>query len=198
MNVLIGCEFRGTVRDAFTAKGHNAISCDLLPTESEGPHIQGDIVDVVQSDYWDLFICHPDCTALTVAGNGTYGRNKPRHGERISAVRWTENLWRLGKKHAKKVCFENPVSVLASMSNLPKAKYIHPWQFGHPEQKKTGLYLHELPPLMPTDNVYEYMITLPRAERERTFFESPGPDRWKRRSKIFQGWADAMADQWNY
>jgi hypothetical protein len=197
MRVLIACEFSGTVRDAFIARGHDAVSCDLLPTEKLGPHYQIDIMELlVKSEMWDLIIAHPDCTTLTVAGNSTYGEGKPRYAERLSACEWTKNLWELCKLKAKRVCFENPVGVLRRLAGMPKPTYVHPWQHGHPEQKKTCLFLHNLDALQPTNNVYEEMMLLPKNQRERLHYLPPSPLRWKIRSTTFPGIANAMADQW--
>ena len=199
MKVLVACEYSGRVRDAFIAAGHDAISCDLLPTDAPGPHHQGDVVEYIQSlayDSLDLIIAHPPCTCLTVAGNSTYGRGMPKHDLRIKEAAWTEDLWRLAKRKANRVCFENPVGVLSTMTNIPKPVFVHPWQFGHKEQKKTGLHLHNLPKLVPTDIVYEEMMKLPKNQRERLHYLPPSPDRWKIRSTTFQGIANAMANQW--
>jgi hypothetical protein len=195
MNVLVLCEFSGTVRDAFIKKGYDAISCDLLPTEVDGPHHQGDVFDML-SDQWDLIIAHPPCTALTVAGNKHYGVGMPKFDVRVSSAAWTQRLWDACLLVSDKVCFENPVGVLGRFTSLPKATYIQPYQFGHLEQKKTGLFLHNLPPLVETDNVYERMMELPKNVRERLLYLPPSADRWKIRSKTFQGIADAMAEQW--
>lgn len=199
MRVLVGCEYSGRVRDAFIARGHDAMSCDLLPTDAPGPHHHGDVVDLLNSKpdgYYDLIIMHPECTKLCVSGNRTYGEGKPKHHLRLESARWTEKLWDLSKKKAKRVAFENPVGVLSSLTSMPKAVYVQPWQFGHMEQKKTGLHLYNLEPLVETNNVYEEMMKLPKNERERLFYLPPSKDRWKIRSTTFQGIADAMADQW--
>lgn len=195
MKVLIGCEYSGVVRDAFIAKGHDAISCDLLPTDNPGPHYQGDIYDKL-NERWDLIIMHPPCTALTVAGNRHYGEGKAKYNERIDSAKWTFDLWEACKKVSHKVCFENPVGVLSRLTKMPKSSYVQPYQFGHLEQKKTGLFLHNLEPLKETDNVYDKMMELPKNKRERIFYLPPSPDRWKIRSTTFQGIADAMAYQW--
>jgi len=195
MKVLIACEYSGTVRDAFISKGHEAISCDLLPTDSPGPHYQGDVYGMLDEE-WDLIIAHPPCTCLTVAGNSTYGEGKPRYKERLDSVKWTVELWNRCKSMSDKVCFENPVGVLQRLGCMPKPNYVQPYQFGHPEQKKTGLMLHGLPPLVETNNVYDHMMTLPKRERERLLYLPPSPDRWKIRSTTFKGIANAMADQW--
>jgi len=195
MNILVACEFSGTVRDAFIARGHDAISCDLLPTESPGPHYQGDVMDILDQQF-DLIIAHPPCTALAVSGNGTYGEGQAKYNDRLKAVEWTVNLWNRCKDSAHAVCFENPVGVLPRLGGMPKPQFIQPYQFGHMEQKKTGLFLHNLPPLFETNNVYGHMMQLPKRDRERMFHLPPGPDRWKIRSTTYQGIADAMADQW--
>jgi len=145
---------------------------------------------------WDLIIIHPTCTALTVAGNSTYGEGKPRYSERLEAVEWTVNLWEACKKSSPKVCLENPVGVLQRLGGMPKPHYVQPYMFGHKEQKKTGLTIYGLEPLKETDNVYEEMMKLPKRERERLHYLPPSPDRWKVRSQTFQGIADAMAEQW--
>jgi len=198
MNVLIGCEYSGIVREAFRKKGHCAYSCDLLPADDESEwHIQNDVIKAItESLPWDLIILHPPCTALTVAGNSTYGKGMPKNDERMKALEWTHTLWRIAKTRANQVALENPVGVLNSIEGMPKAHYVHPWQFGHPEQKKTGLWLHNLPPLKPTNNVYDEMMQLPKNERQRLHYLPPSADRWKIRSTTFQGIADAMAEQW--
>lgn len=199
MRVLVACEYSGRVRDAFLARGHDAMSLDLLPTDAPGPHVVADVVEYIASlpdMSLDIIIAHPPCTALTVAGNKHYGQGMPRHNERIEQAAWTERLWGLCKRKARKVAFENPVGVLSSMTNLPKPCFVHPWQHGHLEQKKTGLHLHNLDPIRPTKNVYAEMMALPRNVRERLHYLPPSPDRWKIRSTTFQGIANAMADQW--
>lgn len=196
MKVLVACEYSGTVRDAFTARGHTAWSCDLLPTDAAwGFHHQGDVYDMLKED-WDLIIAHPPCTALAVSGNAWYGECKPKYSERLASVKWTKELWEACKKRAKRVCFENPVGVLTRLGGLPRPNYVQPHMFGHPEQKKTGLILHNLPPLTATDDVYEEMMLLPDNERQRLHYLPPSPDRWKIRSTTFKGIADAMAEQW--
>jgi len=199
MRVAVLCEYSGRVRDAFLARGHDAYSLDLLPTDVAGPHVQEDVVahlSGLDDEALDLIIAHPPCTCLTVAGNSTYGRGMPKHDMRIREAKWTQDLWHLAKRKSARVCFENPVGVLSSMTDIPKPVFVQPWQFGHKEQKKTGLHLHNLPPLSPTDVVYDEMMLLPRNVRERLHYLPPSPDRWKIRSTTFQGIADAMADQW--
>lgn len=195
MKVLIACEYSGRVRDAFIEKGHNAVSCDLLPTDVEGPHYQGDVFNMLDQE-WDLIIAHPPCTALAVSGNAWYGEGQPKYSERLQAVEWTKKLWERCKQVSPRVCFENPVGVLPRLGGFPKPHYIQPWWFGHPEQKKTGLFLHGLHELVPTKIVKEEMDSLPLNERQRLHYLPPSPDRWKIRSTTFKGIAEAMADQW--
>ena len=194
MKVLIACEYSGTVRDAFIARGHDAMSCDLLPTDKEGPHYQGDVFDLLDQE-WDLIIAHPPCTAMAVSGNAWYGEGQSKYQQRLDAVEWTMTLWDACKKAAPKVCFENPVGVLARLGGMVKAKYVQPYNFGHLEQKKTGLHLHGLEPLEATSNVFDEMMLLPKRERERLHYLPPSPDRWKIRSTTYQGIAEAMAEQ---
>ncbi len=196
MKALILCEYSGTVRDAFIALGHDAISCDLLPTDATGPHYQGDAFDMLRQQ-WDIIIAHPPCTALAVCGNKTYGEGQGRYNERIAAAKWTESLWLACLNCSGKVCFENPVGVLTRLTSMPRAHYIQPYQFGHKEQKKTGLFLYGLEPLTETNNVYAEMMLLPKNERERIFYMPPSPDRWKARSTTYKGIARAMAKQWS-
>ena len=196
MKVLVACEYSGTVRDAFRKLGHNAWSCDLLPTDADPTfHHQGDVYDML-NEQWDLIIAHPPCTALAVSGNAWYGEGKPKYQERLNSVEWTRKLYLRCKCASSKVCFENPVGVLTRLGGLPKPNYVQPHMFGHPEQKKTGLILHNLPPLTATDDVYEEMMLLPDNERQRLHYLPPSPDRWKIRSTTFKGIADAMAEQW--
>ena len=188
MRVLVACEYSGVVRDAFQRKGHQAISCDLLPTDQPGPHIMGDCVPVIVRGDWDLIIMHPPCTALAVSGNRWYGKGMPKHDERLKAVEWTRNLWELAKSNAGAVAMENPVGVLPKMAGMEAAQYIQPWQFGHGETKNTGLWLHNLPPLKPTNIV--------DGRENRVHRLPPTADRWKIRSTTYTGIAEAMAEQW--
>jgi hypothetical protein len=195
-DVLIGCEYSGRVRHAFRARGINAMSVDLLPSDDDSPHhVQGDVTQFLDMP-WQMCIFHPPCTALTVAGNSTYGEGQPKYAERLASVKWTVALWNACKAVSPRVCFENPVGVLPRLGGMPKPSYVQPYQFGHLEQKKTGLFLHNLPPLVATNDVYENMMKLPKNVRERLHYLPPSPDRWKIRSTTFQGIADAMADQW--
>ena len=198
MRVLVGCESSGTVRNAFRALGHKAYSCDILPSDNFSQyHFQMDVMDAIKlRDDWDLIILHPPCTALPVSGNAWYGKDQPKHQERIDSVKWTGELWELAKRHSKAVAMENPVGILGSMAGLKPNQYIQPYQFGHMEQKKTGLWLYNLPELVETDNVREAMMELPIKERQRIHYLPPSTDRWKIRSKTFNGIAAAMAQQW--
>jgi hypothetical protein len=201
MKVLVACEFSGIVRDAFIEKGHDAVSVDLRPSESDkGPHGLEDIMywlSITPDNQYDIIIAHPPCTCLCVSGNATYAAGKPRYEERLKAVLWTDKLWRLCKKKGKSVCFENPKGVLSTLSNLGKpAQYIQPYQFGHTETKYTGLWLWNLERLIETDNVKSEMEELPNKEKHKVWYEGPGRNRAKNRSRFFTGIAKAMADQW--
>lgn len=195
MRVLVACEFSGIVRDAFRARGHDAWSCDLLPCEGDPQwHIQGDVLKVL-GDGWDLIILHPPCTKIALCGNSTYGRGKPRHNERVDAVAWTVALWERTKQVCPKVCMENPKNVMGPVIGK-RTQVIQPFQFGHLERKETWLWLHGLPPLKETANVFQEMMRLPKHQRERIHYMSPRPNRGHERSRFFAGWAKAMAEQW--
>ena len=183
MNVLIACEFSGIVRDAFRRRGHHAWSCDVLPCERDcETHIQDDVRAHLDLD-WDLMIAHPPCTHLAVSGARWF---KDKATEQADAIRFVEMLW---DAPIPRIAIENPVGVLPRLSRLGKAtQYIQPWQFGHGETKKTGLWLKNLPPLEPT-NVVE-------GREGRVWRMPPGPDRWKERSRTYAGVADAMAAAW--
>ena len=182
MRILIACEFSGVVRDAFASKGHDVWSCDLLPTESPGNHIQGDVLEVLH-DGWDLMIAHPPCTHLAVSGARWF---KDKYQEQVEALDFVRQL--LGAP-IPRVALENPISIISSKIRKPD-QIIQPWQFGHPETKATCLWLRELPKLVPT-NVVE-------GRNARVHKEPPGPDRWKNRSRTLRGIAEAMANQWGY
>ncbi len=182
MRVLIACEYSGRVRDAFISLGHYAMSCDLLPSETPGPHYQGD-VDNVLYDGWDLMVCHPPCTHLAVSGARHFAE-KQASGVQQEALRFVQRL--LGAP-IPRIALENPVSIISSRIRKPD-QIIQPWQFGHGETKATCLWLKNLPKLVPTNIV---------AGREaRVHRMPPGPDRWKERSRTYQGIADAMSVQW--
>ena len=180
MRVLVACEFSGTVRDAFAALGHDAWSCDLLPTDKPGNHIQGDVLPVL-SDSWDLMIAHPPCTHLAVSGARWF---KDKQAEQQEAIQF---FMQLAEAPIQRIAIENPVCIMSSRWRKPD-QVIQPWQFGHGETKATCLWLKNLPKLVPT-NIVE-------GREARIHKMSPGPNRWKERSKTFQGIADAMAAQW--
>jgi hypothetical protein len=183
MRVLVACEFSGIVRDAFTAEGHFAVSCDLEESEKPGLHYKGNVFDII--DYkWDLMIAHPPCTHLAVSGmrwfkEGCKGQ-KPLSLQ-IEAIEFVRNLM---NAPIKRICIENPVSIISTKIRKPD----------HPEQKKTCLWLKGLPKLKETNNVYDYMMTLPIKERTRIHWL--GSNHWKERSRTYQGIAAAMAEQW--
>ncbi len=189
MRVLVACEFSGTVRDAFLKLGHDAVSCDLLPTESKGPHLRCDVRGVL-GDGWDLMIAHPPCTHLAVSGARWF---KDKQVEQKAALEFVSTLL---NAPIKMIALENPVSIISSRIRKPD-QIIQPWQFGHPQSKKTCLWLKGLPPLQATK-----VLTLPPSGRWDNQTPSgqnklgPSPDRWKLRSKTFQGIASAMANQW--
>ena len=183
MRVLVACEYSGRVRDAFAARGHDAVSCDLLPTESPGPHYMGPVEDVL-ADGWDLMIAHPPCTHLAVSGARHFAA-KRADGRQQAALAFVQMLM---DAPIERLCIENPVSIISTQIRKPD-QIIQPWQFGHGEVKATCLWLSNLPKLAPTDCV---------AGREpRVHRMAPGPNRWKERSRTFQGVADAMAEQWD-
>ena len=179
MKVLVACEYSGTVRDAFIARGHDAISCDLLPTDQPGPHIQGDVTGLNLADF-DLMIAHPPCTHLAVSGARWFKDKVREQAEALDFVRWLMSAsipWAI----------ENPVSVISSRIRKPD-QIIQPWMFGHGETKTTCLWLNYLPLLAPTNVV--------SGREQRIWKLPPTADRWKLRSTTYQGIADAMADQW--
>jgi len=200
VKVLVGCEYSATVRDAFRARGFEAWSCDLLPTEGDPRwHIQGDVMDAIRADNWDLIILHIPCTAMAVCGNSTYGTGMAKNHERLAAVEWSIAVVGTALRECSCVAVENPASVIfPALRNQLRAdvQYIQPYEFGHMEQKKTGLAIWGLPRLSATNNVYEAMMQLPRHERERVHYMSPGPNRAKERARFYAGFADAMAGQW--
>jgi site-specific DNA-cytosine methylase len=183
MRVLVACEFSGIVRDAFLAQGHEAWSCDLLPTESPIPdrHFIQDALEVAYDSIWDLMIAHPPCTHLAVSGARWF---KDKQAEQAEALEFVRTLL---DAPILRIALENPVSIISSRIRKPD-QIIQPWQFGHGETKATCLWLKNLPPLVPTDIV--------EGRTPRVHHASPGPDRWKERSRTYAGIARAMADQW--
>jgi hypothetical protein len=213
MKVLIMGEYSGTVRDAFIRKGHDAISCDFLPSESDfGPHYQGDVLDILYNGY-DLMVAHPDCTYLTCSAEWAYSdgpyhqKVKPetlvgedRRKARIKAIEFFKKLY-FAPIHKK--CLENPRGIISSKFMKP-TQYIQPYDFGDNASKITGLWLVNLPPLKKTKRITGRFVKykgkiVERWENQTDSGQnrlSPGVDRWKKRAHFYQGWADAMADQW--
>jgi len=218
MKVLVACEFSGVVRDAFAARGHDAWSCDLLPTERPGQHIQSDVLAVL-GDGWDLMVAHPPCTHLAVSGARWFKDKRAEQEEALEFVR------ALLAAPIERIALENPVSVISSRIRKPD-QIVQPWWFGHGESKTTCLWLKNLPRLTPTDIVVpEWAIRADgtthfsakgkrdnpthfmtgrnrvltgeqRKQWERIHREPPSPDRWKNRSRTYPGMAAAMATQW--
>jgi len=197
MKVLVACEYSGTVRDAFIARGHDAWSCDLLPTESDGPHYKENIFgpsSEVLNMGWDLVIAHPPCTYLTVSANKWLKDQPPRKsGTLVGAERREaredaiEFFMRFANLPYAKIAIENPIGCMSTRYRKPD-QVIQPWMFGHGETKATCLWLKGLPALTPTNIV--------DGREQRLHKLSKTADRWKIRSKTYQGIADAMADQW--
>ena len=182
MRVLVACEFSGIVRDAFIARGHDAWSCDLLPSETTGNHHIGDALTVAYyTGPWDLMIAHPPCKHLAVSGARWFKDKLP---EQFAALEFVRALL---SAPVERIALENPISVISSSIRKPD-QIIQPWQFGHGEVKATCLWLKNLPKLVPT-NIVDGRIA-------RVHREPPSPDRWKNRSRTYIGVAKAMADQW--
>lgn len=194
MRVLVACEYSGTVRDAFLSRGHDAMSCDLLPTDVPGPHYKGDVRDVLHLD-WDLMIAHPPCTFLTNSGVRWLYTKEGRWKDLIEAAVFFRELL---EAPIPQIAVENPImhNYAARIIGRPHSQVIQPWMFGHPEQKGTCLWLRRLPKLVPTNNVRDEMNALSVKERNRIAHTAPGPLRWKERSTTYRGIANAMAEQW--
>jgi len=182
VRVLIGCEYSGVVRNAFIRAGHDAISCDLLPTEAPGPHYQGDVRDLF-GECFDLAIFHPPCTHLSVSG-ARHFEAKRADGRQQEAI---DFFLSLARAPIPRIAIENPVCIMSSVWRKPD-QTIQPWMFGHGETKATCLWLKGLPHLVPTNIV--------SGRYPRVHLMPPGPDRWKERSRTYEGVAQAMADQW--
>lgn len=188
----MACEFSGVVRDAFRDRGHDAVSVDLLPTERPGPHVEGDVFDVLRGEVWDLLIAFPPCTYL--ANSGVRWLYEGGRGSTIDRARWAD-MHRaaaffdalLTTPQARRVAIENPIQHRHAELPAPTQR-IQPWQFGHPETKATCLWLRELPLLEPT--------LIVEGRTPRVHYASPGPERWRERSRTLPGIASAMADQW--
>lgn len=180
MRVLVACEFSGVVRDAFSRLGHYAVSCDLLPSEKPGNHIQCDVLEIINRDF-DLMIAHPPCTHLAVSGARWF---KDKQIEQKEAL---EFVIKISNSHIPRICIENPISIISSRIRKPD-QIIQPWQFGCGETKATCLWLKNLPKLVPTDIVEGREAKIHRMP--------PSENRWRERSRTYQGIADAMAEQW--
>lgn len=180
MRVLVACEFSGIVRDAFIAQGHDALSCDFLPSERHGPHFQGDVT-VLLNDEWDLMIAHPPCTYLASSGARWWKDRQREQEEALAFVRL------LLSAPIPRIALENPVSRIATVVRKPD-QIIQPWQFGHDETKATCLWLKNLPLLVPTEIV--------TGRENRIHRMSPSANRWRERSRTFPGIGAAMAAQW--
>jgi hypothetical protein len=197
LRVLIACEFSGKVREAFRKRGHDAYSCDLIPALDGSPyHYQQNVLEVIESKRWDLMVAFPPCDRLLGAGALHWGKWSANPFEQQKAIVF---FMQLALSPIAKVAVENPVGIMSTVWREPDQK-INPWQFGHPEQKKTCIWLRGLEPLKPTNDVYQQMMQLPASVRERVHYESPGIKngltRSQRRAIMFQGIADAMAEQW--
>ena len=192
MKVLVACEYSGTVREAFAKKGHDAWSCDLLPTDiPSDKHIQDDCLKVIASQKWDLIIGHPPCTYLTVSNSKNWAKLQA-NGKQQAAIDFVLAIW---DAECPRICIENPVGALSTRSRMGKpTQYVQHYEFGHAEQKKTGFWLKGLPKLKGTK--YIDVSGLPDKERQRLHWLPPSKDRWKIRSTTFKGIAEAMADQW--
>ena len=180
MKILVACEFSGIVREAFARLGHEAWSCDLLPTERPGNHIQDDVLNHLHKG-WDLMVGHPPCTDLAVSGSRHFVE---KHDKQERALAFFEFLW---NAPIHRICLENPIGIISTQIGKP-TQIIQPWQFGHGETKGTCLWLKNLPPLTPTNLV--------PGREARIHKMPPSKDRWKKRSYTLQGIADAMASQW--
>jgi len=191
MRVLVACEYSGRVRDAFRAIGHDAVSCDLLPTEAPGPHYVGDVRDILR-DGWDIMIAHPPCTHLAVSGARWFHLKQREQAEALDFVRL------LLDAPIPRIALENPVSIISSRIRKPD-QVIQPWQFGHEATKTTCLWLKGLPLLTPTNVVGrgDRHVTKSGRSLPKWYNLPPSPDRWRERSRTFDGIARAMAEQWS-
>jgi len=183
MKILIACEYSATVREAFRLAGHDAMSCDLLPTEIPGNHYQGDVFDII-NDGWDVMIAHPPCTYLCSSGLHWNKKRPEREAQTLEAVEFVKRLLAVD---IPMIAIENPIGRLSTAIRKPD-QIIQPWQFGHGETKATCLWLKNLPKLASTDIV--------EGRENRVWKMPPSVDRWKERSRTYQGIAAAMATQW--
>ena len=195
MRVLIACEYSGRVRDAFIACGHDAMSCDLLPTDISGPHYEGDVRDVLD-DGWDMMIAHPECTYLANSGVSHLHKDVSRWPKLFDGAEFFKMLLDVD---IEKICIENPIMHgygKQLIGGVRQSQVVQPWWFGHTEKKATCLWLKNLPLLEKTNDVKRLMERLPKNQQQRLHYLPPSPERWKLRSTTYQGLADAMADQW--
>lgn len=190
--VLIACEYSGRVRDAFIARGFDATSCDLLPSDTDGPHYEGDVFDII-NDGWDLMIGHPPCTDLAVSGAKHFAA-KRADGRQQRSI---DFFMRLATAPIERIALENPVSIMSTEWRKPD-QIIQPWMFGHEATKTTCLWLKNLPHLTPTKIVDKGARHVTKSGKSLPAWYNlpPSADRWKIRSATFQGIADAMAEQW--
>lgn len=193
MRVLVACEYSGTVRDAFISRGHEAMSCDILPTERPGPHYQGNVLDIL-GDGWDMMVAHPPCTHLAISGARHFAQ-KQADGRQVAALDFVRLLL---AAPISRICLENPVSIISTRIRKPD-QIIQPWQFGHEATKTTCLWLKGLPPLVPTNVVGKGARHVTKSGKSLPTWYNlpPSANRWKIRSATFQGIADAMAAQWS-
>jgi len=197
LRVLVACEFSGTVRDAFTALGHDAMSCDLLPSETPGPHYEGDVRDVLTPGRWDLMIAHPSCTYLTNSGVCWLHKDPTRRDKMRDGAAFFRLLWDAPIPH---IAVENPIMhkyAKEAIGGMRQTQVIQPWMFGHMEKKGTCLWLKNLPALVPTSNLKVETDALPLRDQQRLHHLPPSPNRWKERSRTFPGVGKAMAAQWS-
>ena len=191
MKILVACEYSGIVRDAFLRKGHETMSCDILDTESPGPHYKGDVRDVLDGS-WDMVIAHPPCTYLANSGSRWLYEKPGRWGQMEDGAEFFKMFF----GSAPKVAIENPTIHRHAKEIIGRGsdQRLQPWMFGHLESKAVCLWLEGLPPLIPTNNVYDSMMELPSKERNKVWWMGSG--KAKERSRFFEGIAEAMADQW--
>ena len=194
MRVLVACEYSGTVRDAFIGAGHQAFSCDLLDSETPGPHYKGDVMDIIDEG-WDLMIAHPPCTYLANSGVSWLYRKENRWQNLIEGAVFFRTLLNY---EIPKIAVENPVMHKWARKIVGRGPdfTVQPWQFGHKEKKRTCFWTKNLPELKPTENVKKEMEKLPESEQQKKHYMPPGPDRQKERSRFFEGIAQAMVEQW--
>lgn len=215
MKILVACEFSGIVRDAFIRRGHEAVSCDLLPTDIPGPHYQGDVFDILD-DGWDMMIAHPPCTFLCASGSAWFYHPDDKHlpaeerrphpkfpDRRFDQECAYEFFMKLARTDIPQIAIENPIGAVSRLWRKPD-QIIQPWQFGHKTSKATCLWLKNLPPLKPTNIVSQGDFYYDRSGKRRDrWFDKGGTknikdkqERTKYRSKTFEGIAEAMAEQW--